>query len=191
MKLNELLGDSFKEGMTVEEIAAALEKVEMPKDQSAEIASLRETISKKNSEAADWKKKYHDTLDEAGKKAAEAEEQAKKDAEELATLRKQTAVAGYKASYLAMGYSEELAADTAEALYNGDSAKLFENQRKHVESVEKKAREEALRGSGRPGGSGDVGSGSEDSEGVKLAKELGAAKAEADKIAREGLQHYL
>ena len=57
MKLNELLGDSFKEGMTVEEIAAALEKVEMPKDQSAEIASLRETISKKNSEAADWKKK--------------------------------------------------------------------------------------------------------------------------------------
>ena len=191
MTLKDLLGDSYKEGMTAEEITAALENVEAPKDLSAEVNSLKETISKKNSEAAEWRRKYESTLSESEKKEQAALEQAKKDAEELATLRKQTAVAGYKASYLAMGYSEELAADTAEALYNGDNAKLFENQKKHMESVEKKAREDALRGSGRPGGSGDGENGGEDSEGVKLAKELGAAKAEANKVAAEGLKHYL
>ena len=50
MTLKDLLGDSYKEGMTAEEITAALEKVEAPKDLSAEVNSLKETISKKNSE---------------------------------------------------------------------------------------------------------------------------------------------
>lgn len=190
MDIKELLGDSYKEGMTVEEFAEALKGVEMPKDQSAEIENLKKRISEVNSEAADWKNKYRSTLDEATKKQQEADEKAKKDQEELQNLRKVTAIAGYKASYLAMGYSEELATDTANALYEGNNEKLFENQKKHMEAVEKKAREDALRGSGRPGGSGD-GSGSGETEAEKLAKKIGAQRAEADKIAKEGLSHYL
>ena len=108
----------------------------------------------------------------------------------MAQLRKERAVAGYKASYLAMGYDEALAEDTANALFAGDNAKLFENQKKHMEAVEKKAREEALRGSGRPGGSGD-GKNADDSEAVRLAKEISVERSEADKIAKEGLSHYL
>lgn len=190
MEIKELLGDAYKDGMTMDELTEALKNVQMPKDQSAEIENLKKRISEVNSEAADWKKKFRDTQDESTRKAAEAEEKAKKDAEELANLRKVTAIAGYKASYLAMGYTEELAADTANALYEGNNEKLFENQKKHMEAVEKKAREDALRGSGRPGGSGD-GSNKEDSEAVRLAKEIGARRSEADKIAREGLSHYL
>ena len=190
MDIKELLGDSYKEGMTVEEFTEALKGVEMPKDQSAEIENLKKRISEVNSEAADWKNKYRSTLDESTKKQQEAEEQAKKDREELQNLRKVTAIAGYKASYLAMGYSEELATDTANALFEGNNEKLFENQKKHMEAVEKKAREDALRGSGRPGGSGD-GSGNVETEAEKLAKKIGSQRAEADKIAKEGLSHYL
>ena len=190
MEIKELLGDAYKDGMTVEELTEALKNVEMPKDQSSEIENLKKRISEVNSEAADWKNKYRSTLDESTKKQQEAEEQAKKDREELQNLRKITAIAGYKASYLAMGYSEELAADTANALFEGNNEKLFENQKKHMEAVEKKAREDALRGSGRPGGSGD-GSGNVETEAEKLAKKIGSQRAEADKIAKEGLSHYL
>ena len=117
MDIKELLGDSYKEGMTVEEFTEALKGVEMPKDQSAEIENLKKRISEVNSEAADWKNKYRSTLDESTKKQQEAEEQAKKDREELQNLRKVTSIAGDKASYLAMGYSEELATDTANARF--------------------------------------------------------------------------
>ena len=190
MELNELLGDAYKDGMTVEEITTALKDVQMPKDQTQEIEKLKETISNANSEAADWKKKYRATLDESTRKQQEAEEEAKKKDELLATLQKEKMISGYKASYLAMGYDEALAQDTAEALAAGDDAKLFENQKKHMEAVEKKAREDAIRGSGRPGGSGDGKSG-DDSEAVKLAKELGSERAEANKAAAEGLARFL
>ena len=190
MEIKDLIGDAYKEGMTMDELAEALKTVEMPKDQSAEIEKLKETISKSNSEAKEWKDKYRSTLDDATKKQQEAEENAKKQMEELETLRKEKAIAGYKASYLAMGYDEALAEDTANALYAGDNAKLFENQKKHMEAVEKKAREEALRGSGRPGGSGSDKSG-DDSEAAKLAKELGAQRSEADKAARSVLDRYV
>ena len=190
MELKELLGDAYKDGMTMDEVNEALKSVEMPKDQSAEIEKLKETISKSNSEAKEWKDKYRATLDDATKKQQEAEEEAKKNAERLAQLEKERAIAGYKASYLAMGYDEELAADTANALFDGDNAKLFENQKKHMEAVEKKAREDALRGSGRPGGSGTDKSG-DDSVAMKMVKQIGEQRAESDKAAKEGLAHYL
>ena len=190
MELKELLGDAFKDGMTMDEVTEALKNVQLPKDQSAEIEKLKQTISNSNSEAAEWKRKYQSTLDDATRKQQEAEEQAQKNAERLAQLEKEKVIAGYKASYLAMGYDEELAADTANALAEGNDAKLFENQKKHQEAVEKKAREEALRGSGRPGGSGSDKSG-DDSEAMKLVKQIGEQRAEADKIAKEGLSHYL
>lgn len=190
MELKELLGDAYKDGMTMDEVTEALKNVEMPKDQSAEIEKLKETISKSNSEAKEWKDKYRATLDDATKKQQEAEEEAKKNAERLAQLEKERAIAGYKASYLAMGYDEELAADTANALFDGDNAKLFENQKKHMEAVEKKAREDALRGSGRPGGSGTDKSG-DDSVAMRMVKQIGEQRAESDKAAKEGLAHYL
>lgn len=190
MELKELLGDAYKDGMSMDEVTEALKNVQMPKDQSAEIEKLKETISKSNSEAKEWKDKYRATLDDATKKQQEAEEEAKKNAERLAQLEKERAIAGYKASYLAMGYDEELATDTANALFDGDNAKLFENQKKHMEAVEKKAREDALRGSGRPGGSGTDKSG-DDSAAMKMAKLIGEQRAEADKIAKDGLSHYL
>ena len=190
MELKELLGDAFKDGMTMDEVNEALKNVQMPKDQSAEIEKLKETISKSNSEAKEWKDKFRATQDEATRKAEEAAEIAKKKDEELEALRKEKVIAGYKASYLAMGYDEELAADTANALAEGNDAKLFENQRKHQEAVEKKAREDALRGSGRPGGSGTDKSG-DDSAAMKLVKQIGEQRAESDKIAKDGLAHYL
>ena len=190
MEIKELLGDAYKDGMTIDELTEALKNVEMPKDQSSEIERLKDAISKSNSEAKEWKDKYRSTLDDATKKAQEAEEESKRITERLAQLEKEKVIAGYKASYLAMGYDEALAEDTAKALADGNDEKLFENQRKHMEAVEKKAREEALRTSGRPGGSGSGESGNE-TEAEKIAKTISASRAEANKIAKDGLAYYL
>lgn len=41
MNLKEVLGDAYKEGMAFEEVEAALEKVTVPEDHSAEIERLK------------------------------------------------------------------------------------------------------------------------------------------------------
>jgi hypothetical protein len=55
MKIQDLLKDAYKEGMTIEEIEYALADVEIPADQSAEIERLKTALSKSNSENAEWK----------------------------------------------------------------------------------------------------------------------------------------
>ena len=64
MKFKDLLKDAYKEGMTVEEIEAALADIEFPEDQSAEVKRLKDALSKSNSENAEWKKKHRDALSE-------------------------------------------------------------------------------------------------------------------------------
>ncbi|MBR4723470.1 MAG: hypothetical protein IK072_01890, partial [Clostridia bacterium] len=53
---------------------------------------------------------------------------------------------------IGLGYEENLAKDTAEAMVNGDMEKMLEGQRKHLESFEKKIREGALKSTPKPVG---------------------------------------
>ena len=54
MNIKDLLGDAYKEGMSLEEIETALKGISMPEDNSAEVERLRTALSKSNSEAADY-----------------------------------------------------------------------------------------------------------------------------------------
>ena len=71
MNLKEVLGDAYKEGMTFEEVEAALEKVNVPEDNSAEIERLKNALSKSNSEAAGYKKQLREKMTEDEQKASE------------------------------------------------------------------------------------------------------------------------
>ena len=71
MNLKEVLGDAYKEGMTFEEVEAALEKVTVPEDNSAEIERLKNALSKSNSEAAGYKKQLREKMTEDEQKASE------------------------------------------------------------------------------------------------------------------------
>lgn len=155
MNIKDLLGDAYKEGMTVEEIEAALEPITLPEDNSAEVERLKTALSKSNSEAADYKKQLRDKLtDDEATKQKEQEEREELQSKYDQLLHK-SLVSDYKAEYLAAGYEEKLAADTAEAMANGDTAKVFANQKKHLEAVEKKARAEALKDTPKPTPDGD------------------------------------
>ena len=59
------------------------------------------------------------------------------------------------AKFLALGYDDKLAAETAEAYVDGDTEKVFANQQKAQAAFEKKIRAEALKDTPSPTGDGD------------------------------------
>ena len=71
MNIKDLLKDAYKEGMSVEDIEAALAGIELPTDNSAEIERLKTALSKSNSEAADYKKQLREKMSEDERKAKE------------------------------------------------------------------------------------------------------------------------
>lgn len=152
MNIKDLLKDAYKEGMSVEDIEKALESVELPTDNSAEIDRLKNALSKSNSEAADYKKQLRD-------KMSDDERKAKEDADKMAdlqskydTLLKESTISKNKARLLALGYEDALATEFAEAMAEGDTDKVFTAHKKHLESVEKKIRSDILKDTPKPEG---------------------------------------
>ena len=150
MNIKDLLKDAYKEGMTIEEINAALAEVELPVDQSAEVERLKNALSKSNSENAEWKKKHREALSEEEKKAQETADLIKQLQEQNDQLMRESNVAKHKAKFLGLGYEDKLAGDAAVAMADGDMAKVLEYQQKHLEAFEKKVRADAMKGTAKP-----------------------------------------
>ena len=152
MNIKDLLKDAYKDGMTIEEINAALADIEMPTDNSAEIDRLTKALSKSNSEAADYKKQLREKMSAEEAKAKEDAEKYEEVVKERDALLREKTILAHKTQYLALGYDEKLANETAEAMVTGDLDKVFANQKKHLESTEKKIREEVLKDTPKPEG---------------------------------------
>lgn len=134
------------EEMSAEEKIAALEAYDIPEAPPAtdEAAKLKAAMSKAAGDAAEWKRKYFSTLDEHKKAEEEAAEQRKKDAEELATLRRERTISKYEAQYLAAGYTAELASASAVAMADGDTATVLANQSAFLAGEKQRLEAEAL-----------------------------------------------
>lgn len=155
MNLKEVLGDAYKEGMTFGEVESALEKVTIPEDKSAEIERLKNALSKSNSEAADYKKQLRERMTEDEQKKQKEKEEREELQNKYDKLLRESVIAKNKAKLVALGYEETLADETAEAMADGDSDKVFANQQKHLASFEKKVRAEALKDTPKPTPDGD------------------------------------
>ena len=155
MNIKDLLKDAYKEGMSIEDIEKALEGIDLPTDNSAEIDRLKAALSKSNSEAADYKKQLREKLTAEELKAKEDAEKWDEIVKERDALLREKTIATHKAKYLSLGYDENLANDTAEAMAKGELDKVFANQKKHLEAVEKKIRADVLKETPSPeGGNG-------------------------------------
>ena len=93
-----------------------------------ENAKIKKAMDKAASEAAGYKKKLREkqsaeeiALQEKAEREAEREEAFQK-------LLKENTVAKYEKNFLALGYSEDLAAKAANAQYDGDTEELFKIQ---------------------------------------------------------------
>lgn len=175
--------------MTPEQKVEALEKFEY-NDNAAELERLRNANSKANSEAAEWKRKHNALLSEEEQKKAEADEANKKILEELEQLRKDKTVASYTAKYIGMGYSKELAEETAKAMADGDMEKVFANGEKHREAMEKKIKEDLMNKTPKPDGSGGNDDDKKDSA-VEKAKALAEAKNGGGKQYDNVMKNYI
>ena len=141
--------------MTPEQKLAALEAFETDAPDYAGYIK-KDLFDKTASELADHKKQLKAKMTEDEQKEAErAAKEAERDAL-LASLQKDKSVSDTKAQFLGLGYEAALAEETAKAMVEGDMAKVFANQKKHLDEVEKKVRAEALKETPKPvpGGGG-------------------------------------
>lgn len=150
-KLQELLGIEFKEGLTEEDLTAALEKKLSEKpDESSEITRLKDLLSRKNSEAADYKKKWQSQLSEAEKAEEERREKDAALEKELQQLRHEKAVSAQTAEFVSLGFDAETASANAEALLSQDYKSVFDSLRNFVSTAKDAAIADAIRGTKKP-----------------------------------------
>lgn len=130
VSIKSLLGDKYRDGMTIDEIETAIAEIDLHDDEDVRtIEKLKNSVSKGNAEAGEWKRKYQATLSEQERQDAEKAEELQKLKDELAGFRKSAQIAEYKAQLLALGYSDELATKTATAMADGDAATVFASQK--------------------------------------------------------------
>lgn len=172
--------------MTPEQKLAALEGFEY-EDNAAEVERLKSANSKANSEAAEWKRKHNALLSEDEKKKQEEAEEKAKMEKRLAELEKERTVSEYKAKFIAQGYSEELAADTAKAMADGDHTTVFANQQKFLEDYAKTVKADALKKTPKPpAGDGNHAMTKEDIMKIKDSAERQSAIAANMELFRKG-----
>lgn len=137
--------------MSAEEKIAALEGFEYA-DLSGEVERYKNAVSKASADAADWKRKYNEKLTDEERKQQEA---GQKD-ELIAQLQRRIAISDNTAKYLALGYDAALAAQTAEAMADGNLEVVFANQQKHLQAYEAKVKAELVKGTPKPTGGGGI-----------------------------------
>lgn len=140
--------------MTPEQKIAALEAYESAEpDYSGYVK--KDVFDKTASELAAKKKELNAKLSEDEKKRRQEQEDREKLQSAYDQLLRDSKISKFKAELLAMGYEDKLASETAEAMIDGDNDKVFANQKKQLEVVQKAARAEALKNTPKPQPDGD------------------------------------
>lgn len=111
-------------------------------------------FDKASSELADMKRKYNAMLSEDEQKKQAHEEEMETLRKKVASMELETKLADYKANYISMGYDEALATDTAQAMVDGDNARVFSNMKKFLEVYDKEVKAKLIAENPRPNGAG-------------------------------------
>ena len=122
-------------------------KPDKPKDEkpvNAEVEKLKAALSKANGEAAEYKRQLREKQSEAERAEAERQEADKALRDELETLRKEKRVSDYTGKCLALNFEADLAAQTANALADGNMDGLFDCLKAFVEATTTRINNEAL-----------------------------------------------
>ena len=143
--------------MTPEEKIKALEAFEVAEPDYTGYVK-KEVFDKTASELADSKKQLREKMSADEIKAKEDAEKQEKLRSDYDALLRKVALSENKAKLLGLGYEDKLATETAEAMIDGNLDKVFANQKKHLDAVEKKIREDVLRDTPKPegGNSSDI-----------------------------------
>lgn len=177
------------ETMTDTEKLAALLDFDIPEKVDLTGFVTKAQFDKTSSELAEAKRNLKTRMTEEELTKAEADKAHKEIQEKYEALLKESTISKYKAKYLAQGYDEKLAEETAEALYNGETDKVFANGEKFRSAIEQRTKSELLKKTPKPDGNGD---GSDDGKtaDILMAERIGKARAESAKAANSILTKY-
>ena len=133
------------EEMSLEDKLNALLDYEMPEAHTTgEVEKLKSALSKANSDAADWKRQFREKQSEQERAEAERAEREKAALEELTALKKERMIDKLEKQYLTVGYSAELAAQSAKAQADGDTESVLKYQMAYLEQKTKDIEAAAL-----------------------------------------------
>ena len=173
MELKELLGTNYREGMTVEDIAAALKDLNLVDPATLEPSVSKSTFDKTASELATLKKQAKErmTADELAKAAQEEA------AKELAGLRSELACMRQEKAFVAAGYDAGTAEKLARLIVDGDTEGFVKEQvawaEKYKTDIYASTKAELLKATP---GLVSAGSTIEVQKDVDLAKEIAASR---------------
>lgn len=155
MDLRTILGDQYREDMTLAEIEAALTPIVMHTDDEVRNNFVSKRLFDKTASDLAAAKRGAGAAAEKHKTDLEAalERIATLENNEKAATRKAT-IAEHVATLTAQGYSAELAKATAEAIVDGDMATFMANQGAFLTAKTQSIREELMKGTKPPAASG-------------------------------------
>lgn len=181
--------------MTDAEKIAALTAFEIPEHVDMNGYVKKSVFDKTASDLAAAKDALRGKMTEDEAKQAEAAEReaANKEAmdkltSDLANAKKEIARMGYLNSYLAMGFEKKLAEETAEAMANGNMAKVIENTQKHGEAQKAAIKAELMNSDPKPGCGGN-GTKTEDQE-AEFGKAAAARVGGGSDAFNKALDYY-
>lgn len=130
---------------TVEDLQKQIESLTAENNSlKADAEKVKKTISNANADAAEWKTKYRNTLDEAKRKEEERAEADEAIRAELNALKTEKRIATYTSKLMEAGYDAQTAATMASSLPEGISDDFFNQQKSFIESQKQLAKTEAL-----------------------------------------------
>lgn len=139
------------DSMTAEEKLAALENFEV-EDNADVIESLKKDVekyknsnSKANSEAAEYKKQLREKMTEDEIKQKEAEEARKALEDEYNELKKKVSISENTSKFQEIGYDKADAEICAQAIVSGDLETFFATQKKHISSLKESIKSDLLK----------------------------------------------
>lgn len=129
---------------TVEELTKQIAEL------TGQLEKSKKALNVASSEAADWKKQFRATQDEATRVQAEKDEQFKALQDKLTAYERQTTVATHKANMIAMGYPEDLATKRADLLADGKIDEAMGVEKEFIEYYAKQLKAEGMRNTPSP-----------------------------------------
>lgn len=141
MDLKEVLGENYRDDMTLADVEAALSGLDLVDRSTATAGTVsKATFDKTASELAAAKKELKAKMTDDEKAAQARAEKDQQIQDELTELRRDRDVNRQLKELLALGYDEKLAQETAEAMVDGDFAKVYANQRTFLTEHDKAAK---------------------------------------------------
>lgn len=142
--LKELLGIELNENLTEEDLVSAIQAKLSATDGAESEKTLKNMISKRNSEIADLKNKLKERMTAEEQAEAERVERINSLEAEVATYRREKDINAQYADYIGLGFGEDLALETATALVDGDLKKVTTNLKSFVTGLVQDTQKQTL-----------------------------------------------